>query len=275
MKVKLISHTMDIEKVVALGAKVCYSGKSMDELLSMTDDIEKNIEMVDKLLEWGHESPIEHASFTFMVEDVSRSLTHQLVRHRIASYSQRSQRYVDESNFNFVIPERILKSPEAKHKYLLYMDTIGDCYEGLIQELIMSSFKEQQPDLYDRILYKIGSNNSFLVIRELEQHHSKLYTKLKKEVIEDARYILPNACSTTIVFTMNLRSLKHFFGLRLCDRSQHEIRIMAKRMREECIKVSPLFKMLAQPNCIQLGYCPESNKSCGKIPTLELIKRGE
>ena len=91
MKVTLIAHTPEPEKVIASAAKLCYSSSDIESLMNglTTDKIESFIKRLTNL---GHQSPLEHCSFTFGVEGVSRSLTHQLVRHRIASYSQKSQR---------------------------------------------------------------------------------------------------------------------------------------------------------------------------------------
>lgn len=107
IKCKLISHTPEPEKVVSIAAKLCYSKSDVDGLITGVltgNDTEK---FIDKLKGMGHESPLEHVSFTFAIEGVSRTLTHQLVRHRIASYSQKSQRYVSENDFEYIIPPSI------------------------------------------------------------------------------------------------------------------------------------------------------------------------
>ena len=98
LKVKLLQYTPEPEKTIAAAAKLCYSPVGVDDILeNLTDEgAEKFLNM---LMSYGHMSPIEHVSFTFAVEGVSRSLTHQLVRHRIASYSQQSQRYVKLDQF--------------------------------------------------------------------------------------------------------------------------------------------------------------------------------
>lgn len=107
IKCKLISHTPEPEKVVSIAAKLCYSKSDVDGLITGVltgNDTEK---FIDKLKGMGHESPLEHVSFTFAIEGVSRTLTHQLVRHRIASYSQKSQRYVSENDFEYIVPPSI------------------------------------------------------------------------------------------------------------------------------------------------------------------------
>ena len=126
IKCKLISHTPEPEKVVSIAAKLCYSKSDVDGLITGVltgNDTEK---FIDKLKGMGHESPLEHVSFTFAIEGVSRTLTHQLVRHRIASYSQKSQRYVSENNFEY-----IARDSQAKEKFENLMCTIRQAYNEL------------------------------------------------------------------------------------------------------------------------------------------------
>ena len=131
IKCKLISHTPEPEKVVSIAAKLCYSKSDVDGLITGVltgNDTEK---FIDKLKGMGHESPLEHVSFTFAIEGVSRTLTHQLVRHRIASYSQKSQRYVSENNFEYIIPPSITRDSQAKEKFENLMCTIRQAYNEL------------------------------------------------------------------------------------------------------------------------------------------------
>src|SRR4030066_416487 len=107
LKVILLRHTPNPEETVAMAAKMCYSPS---DITSLKDKIEAKDQkaFVEKLVKMGHMSPIEHASFTFAVEGISRACSHQLVRHRLASYSQQSQRYVSEENgFDYVLPQTI------------------------------------------------------------------------------------------------------------------------------------------------------------------------
>ena len=175
----------------------------------------------------GHESVLEHAVYTFEIRGVSRALTHQLVRHRVASFSQQSQRYVNMDGFGYVIPASISQNPDAFDDDTNLMGRIQDMYEEFVSEE--------------------GYN-----IPE-----------------EDARYILPNACTSNIVVTMNARELRHFFSLRRCNRAQWEIRQLATIMLEICKEVSPDLFADAGPRCEQLGYCPEA-KSCGHMPKKEV-----
>lgn len=131
IKCKLISHTPEPETVVSIAAKLCYSKSDVDGLVTGVltgNDTEK---FIDKLKGMGHESPLEHVSFTFAIEGVSRTLTHQLVRHRIASYSQKSQRYVSENNFEYIIPPSITRDSQAKEKFENLMCTIRQAYNEL------------------------------------------------------------------------------------------------------------------------------------------------
>lgn len=113
MKVKLLEYTPSAEKLIASAAKLCYSSVGIDDIQNNLDE-EKTDKFLNMLMSYGHESPIEHVSFTFAIEGVSRSLTHQLVRHRIASYSQQSQRYVKLDQFEYVIPTAIAEDEDRK-----------------------------------------------------------------------------------------------------------------------------------------------------------------
>jgi len=124
MKVKLIAHTPNPERVCGLAARICYKDvKSIDELEQTTsdEDIQRSL---DACLMSGHHSVIEHVSFTFAVEGVSRVLTHQLVRHRIASYSQQSQRYTSMEDFGYIVPPTIKSNQEALKIYEEFMNSV-------------------------------------------------------------------------------------------------------------------------------------------------------
>ncbi len=131
MKVRLMQYTPDPQRVVAMAARLCYSPIGAEELAeTMTDaQVEK---LVKKIIELGHTSTLEHASFTFAIEGVSRTLTHQLVRHRIASYSQQSQRYVAEHDFEYILPPTVAANDEAKEKFESLMDHIRRTYDELV-----------------------------------------------------------------------------------------------------------------------------------------------
>lgn len=127
MQVKLVRHTPEPERTVAMSARLCYSPIGAAQLEEKISD-EQAAKLVRKLVSMGHFSTLEHVTFTFAIEGVSRVLTHQLVRHRIASYSQQSQRYVKEHDFETILPGTIAKNPEAKEKFTKLMVEIQDLY---------------------------------------------------------------------------------------------------------------------------------------------------
>ena len=195
------------------------------------------------LSEIGHESPIEHVSFTFGVEGISRACSHQLVRHRIASYSQKSQRYVNEDSFEYIIPPEVEAIPEAKEEFIRQMEAIDKGYKQLA-DLLTQKHTE-----------------AFMA----EGHDEKTaLSKAKKKAIEDARFLLPNACETKSVVTMNARSLMNFFRHRCCNRAQWEIKEVADQMLALVKEVAPNLFKNAGPSCIA-GGCPEGKMTCGKI----------
>ena len=242
LKVKLVAYTQEPEKLVAASAKLCYSQLSADEI--MDDLSEENVEkFLGMLMELGHQSPIEHCSFSFAVEGVSRTLTHQLVRHRIASYSQRSQRYVTEGQFQYIIPPAINDNEKARKLYIEAM--------------------ENDQKVYDEIANTLKSQYIEEYIKE-GMSEKKAHSNAEKRAIEDARYVLPNACETKIMITMNARTLIHFFNVRCCTRAQWEIREMAELMLNEVRAVAPSIFKKAGPSCVA-GPCPEGKMTCGKI----------
>ena len=130
MKVALLAHTVMPEKLVAASAKLCYSASSIDTVMEGLTE-EKTASFVDMLADIGHESPIEHASFTFGIEGVSRALLAQLTRHRMASYSVQSQRYVTAKQFEYVLPPEIEAIPEAAEVYRRAMEEDQAHYDRL------------------------------------------------------------------------------------------------------------------------------------------------
>ncbi len=131
MIVKLLAHTAEAERKVAMAARLCYSPIGASELEEHLSDAQVQ-KLVGKIMTMGHYSTLEHVSFTFAIEGVSRVLTHQLVRHRIASYSQQSQRYVKEHDFEYIVPPTIASKPEAKQRFQQLMEQIRSAYDELI-----------------------------------------------------------------------------------------------------------------------------------------------
>ncbi|HIV68788.1 MAG TPA: FAD-dependent thymidylate synthase [Candidatus Butyricicoccus stercorigallinarum] len=240
MNVKLIAYTPMPEQLISAAAKTCYSAATVDTLLDGLDE-EKTQSYLTMLTDIGHESPIEHASFTFAIEGVSRSLLAQITRHRMASFSVQSQRYVREHAFEFVIPHEIEAVPEAKEAFLQAMEADQRAYEtltGLLLERHMQAF--------------LAAGCSEKEARR----------RAEKKAIEDARYVLPNACATKMVMTANARSLYNFFRLRCCNRAQWEIRELAEEMYRQVYAVAPVLFRKAGPSCT-CGACSEGKMSCG------------
>ncbi|WP_425059784.1 Flavin-dependent thymidylate synthase [Sporomusa carbonis] len=132
MKLKLIRYTPEPERTVAMSARLCYSASGAEDLVETMSD-EQVGKLIAQLLNMGHLSTFEHASFTFAIEGISRVLTHQLVRHRIASYSQQSQRYVSEHGFEYIVPPAIATNPEAKAKFDALMSQVQETYDELVR----------------------------------------------------------------------------------------------------------------------------------------------
>lgn len=243
MKVELISHTPDPERLAATAAKLCYSSSDIGTLREGLTD-EKVDSFIDMIVSIGHESVLEHVSFTFGIEGISRACSHQLVRHRIASYSQKSQRYVNEKGFEFITPPEIESLPEAKEEFDKVMDDLTKSYEKIADLLT---------DKHTADLISQG-----IPVKEAT-------SKARKLANEDARFILPNACETKIVVTMNVRSLFNFFRHRCCNRAQWEIRAVANEMLRLCLEAAPHIFAHAGPSCVAEGKCPEGRMTCGKI----------
>lgn len=203
MEVILRSWTIDPDALAGEAACICTD---------FTDE-EKALKTA---LASRHESIMEHCNFTFTVSGVSRVLMAQLTRHRIASFSVRSQRYVSyRDGFGYVIPPSIEALGEEKvAQYEAQMEQMHKWYCGWCDDL--------------------GDSHK-----------------------EDARFVLPNACETKIMVTMNARELNHFFSLRMCSRAQWEIRSMADEMYKAAREAAPILFEKSGPGCWNTG-CPES-----------------
>ena len=169
MKVTLIQATPNPIDTIAQIASICYDSEPKNPL-----------KLVNHLYLNGHHSVFEHIYFTFKIEGVSRACTHQLVRHRHCSFTQRSQRYCSEDGFEFVTPPTVDDGRFAND-----VEDIRDWYE---------------------VYQSYGVPN------------------------EDARYLLPNACASSLYLSCNLRELIHISNERLCSRAQWEIRNLVKEM---------------------------------------------
>lgn len=242
MKVLLIAHTPQPEKVVAAAAKLCYSNAHVDDLLDGLTE-EKSKEFVKMLASMGHESPTEHASFTFAIEGVSRALLAQITRHRIASFSVQSQRYVRLENFEYVTPPSVSEDAETQKAFDDAMKSEAENYErlaGILKEKHAARFIDEGMD------------------------EKEAARKAEKLAIEDARFVFPNACTTKMIVTMNARSLNNFFKERCCQRAQWEIRALADEMLKLVCEVAPSLFVKSGPPCAS-GACPEGKMSCGRM----------
>ena len=185
MNVTLIQATPNPVETIAKIASICYDSDPKDPM-----------KLVKHLYKGGHHSVFEHIYFTFKIEGISRACSHQLVRHRYCSFTQRSQRYCSEDGFGYVTPDTI---PHVDLEYC--MERVADWY------------------------------------REFQAYDVPN---------EDARYLLPNACTTSLYLSCNLRELIHMANERLCSRAQWEIRNLVKAM---CKLVDPQLHFMLVPKC--------------------------
>jgi thymidylate synthase (FAD) len=214
LKVELIRSTIQPVETMATAAATCYDSVPKDKI-------------VEFCIISGHESISEFADFHFLVSGISRACSHQMVRHRLASFAQRSQRYVDEGEFDSIVPPSIERTPEAKTHYIDIINRIRNAY------------------------------NSLKNIEGVEK--------------DDARFLLPNACSTTINIKMNFRELMHFCNERCCSKASWEIREVANEMKRLVTEQSDFLGKFLGPKCLRLGYCPELKGQCGLRPTKQKV----
>ena len=226
LRVSLLQHTPDPDRAVAIAGRLCYAPVSAADLKQeMSDgDVAK---LVRVLVRSGHHSALEHATFSFAVDGVSRACTHQLVRHRVASYNQQSQRYVSfGEGDSFIVPPSVAGNGEAQAVFLKAMEDARLAYDKLVE---------------------LGLAEG----------------RTRESVQEDARFVLPNAAETKIVVTMNARELRHFFHVRCCNRAQWEIRDLAWQMRGMVKDLAPNLFEGSGPGCLY-GSCPEGKMTCGR-----------
>ena len=223
LEVSLIGMPSNLLDVIYTACRTCYSADSPLNIYDCENaqDEEKMLKLINRVISSGHYSTIEHIQVSFAISNISRACSHQLVRHRHMSFSQKSQRYVKEKGqFEYLVPDTIEKNPELKQEFDDFMAQISEFYLRLTEAGIPA---------------------------------------------EDARAVLPNATSTSMVASLNLRELIHLANLRLCTRAQKEIRILVKRMCDELVKEEPWLKAYLVPKCERLGFCDE-DKSCGRMP---------
>ncbi|MDD5019128.1 MAG: FAD-dependent thymidylate synthase [Candidatus Omnitrophica bacterium] len=234
LHVRLLEMSQHPVALIYAACRQCYSARFAGDLFDENEqNPQKQAEFIRKVVASGHESPLEHVTFTFAIEGVSRALTHQLVRHRIASFSQQSQRYVKETDFGYVVPPSIEQDEVSRAEFVRTMEMIQSSYHALLE-----AFKEKG---------KVG-----------------------EQANQDVRFVLPQAAETKIVVTMNTRELIHFFHQRCCRRAQWEIKRLAEEMLKICRDKLPEVFADVAAKCDALGYCPEGeNLSCGRRPLKE------
>lgn len=238
MNVELISWTKNPIMTCAEAASMCY-------------DSEPSLKILKGCIKSGHLSVLEHASFTFRITDISRACSHQLVRHRIASYSQQSQRYVQVDDAKWVFPMDYMPDLDFEDK---------EFFESVMTE---------------------SCNSALNTYKNLMSEYKERISDLDKGEKEFSRPVLPNATPTSIVVTMNLRTLINFFNERLCKRAEREIRAVATKMKQAicyCPEISAMewdaIKTVLVPKCMRydIPFCPEA-KGCGMHKTLkEIVK---
>lgn len=224
MKVKLIVSTPNILDVLYTSARTCYNeGSPIDMWFDVcTIPTDKKLKLIEFCIKNMHHSVLEHCYFTFAIEGISRATSLQLVRHRLCSFSQQSQRYCEfnKENLSYVTPVTIQEDKEAKDKFDKLMQNISDVYECFLEWGIPA---------------------------------------------EDARAVLPNACTTNINMSMNLRQFIHICQERLCGSAQQEIRDLVSKMRDEVLRLEPWLEPHLQPKCVLMNKCTEGKKCCGYL----------
>ncbi len=232
LRVELLDYTEAPLSLLWKAYRQCYAKAFVVDMKEPPEQEKERF--VRRMVKRGHLSPLEHVKFTFAIEGISRACSHQLVRHRIASYSQQSQRYVDMRDMRYVVPPSIAEDPFALNRYEEAMRKAREAYEEIVLYLLQKGYPPERAK-------------------------------------EDARFLLPEATETKIVLTMNVRELLHFFSQRCCSRAQWEIRELAWRMLEVCKEKLPSVFSEAGPKCDLLGYCPEGEEGCGRRPPFDKV----
>ena len=257
LNVKLLSHTMNPEEIIAVAGKLCYSAVGIDDLIEKQspESIERFVNM---LVELGHESPLEHATFSFGVEGISRIVEIQLVRHRIASYSIQSGRYVKRDSPEFIKPYRIQKNKVASKRFDEIAKASAEAYNDLflILMLEMIGYSEDEID-------NMSNETRIDLVSKFYEEDKKEYKRFEKMAIEDARYAHLQSIGVKVVCTFNLRSLINFTRHRECNRAQKEIQQLSQEMIKLVKEKSPLLGSVLGAPC-RFGVCPEGSMCCKK-----------
>jgi thymidylate synthase (FAD) len=217
--IELLTHTPEPERLVAVAAKRSYDKRSAMQIWEEMTDAEV-ARLLHRVIRHGHTSVLEHISFTFAIEGISRSLSHQLVRHRMGSYTQQSQQRSDQRGFAFTVPPEIRKNSELAIEFQEKVKALAEFYTRAIETGVPKG---------------------------------------------QARYILPNACVTRIIMTMNARSLFNLISQRTCGAEEWEFRMVASKIHRILLEVAPNIFSHAGPRCVVDLVCleGEKGKKCG------------
>lgn len=239
MQVTIISKSVEPIKILYTAARTCYSSSTPEKIFKDILNDTECLKLIKKCIKSGHHSILEHVNITFAISGISRACSHQLVRHRLCSFSQQSQRYVE----------------------------IKESFEELEKIYILSSNDNNKIiDVLNK--YFVGGDNPNNVYGYFNALYSYLEAIKNGEKAEDARRFLPNSTKTNIVMTCNLRELIHICNERLCTNAQKEIRELVRQMSFEVSLVMPFLEEFLQPKCEKNGYCSEF-KSCGRKKELK------
>lgn len=224
------------QKLVEVAGRTCYMSFSKPRPGG-------NKAYLDHILEVGHGSVCEHAVFNLLITGVSRSFTHELIRHRAGfGYSQLSQRYVDESDCRFVCPPLIANSEHLRQIWEKAVGTAQDAYEELSDELYAMLSTSAWVDAGLPRVTEAPYEDWFDVDHALawvKKQPAELRTSLRKQARETARSVLPNATETKIFITGNARALRHFLELRASAAAEQEIRRVAVMCWEKLRDAAP------------------------------------
>lgn len=230
MKVTLLTHTPEPERITVASALLCYQKGDPEEAYKKAGNEKLRVRLFNELVKQGHGSVLEHASFTFGISGMSRACSHQLVRHRLGAFNQQSQRYVNVGDEDyFVVPPSL---DEKKFK-------------SVIKEVVA---------YYNSEVSGLKSKG-----------------KSSERAQEDARFIIPNAGKTNVIWTTNLRNLIHVAHYRLCTRSQWEIRQMMGLISKEIDQKFPVIAQYLVPKCDFYLYCDEAQRTCGRRPVKDKV----
>lgn len=191
--VKLINYTKEPERVIAAAARLCYSERSGEDLFENLSD-EEVTRLVKNILNLGHYSVLEHVSFTFSISGISRVTTHQLVRHRVGcSYSQRSQRYIKEDNFDYIIPPSIQERPKLLEKYNETMESLNNLYEEFAQVVPKEDARYLLPQAIESkimVTYSLRALLHFIKLRTCRRAQWEIQT-LAWKMLKEAKQVAP------------------------------------------------------------------------------------